>query len=345
MVRKKPSSVTIRDVARAAGVSVATVSRYLNRSGPVSPRVAQKLARVIAELNYMPHAGARHLASHRTRAVGFLSQNILGDFFIPLLRGIESVIGRRGYTLLVASRQTLLDGVIGGNEAVPPLGPHNADGLIAFADSLSDEELHRLYQRRFPVVLIHRTPPDGLPFPVVTIENKAATGALIDHLIEVHGRKQIVFLRGPANQEDSYWREEGYKASLQAHGIEYDPALVLTGGFERGMAYEAMKSLCTFRLDFDAVFAGNDDAAIGAMEALRERDIRIPERVAVVGFDDQWVSSFLDPPLTTVAAPTEDVGRIAAQRLCDWLDGIPVAELATLLPTRVVIRRSCGCNG
>jgi DNA-binding LacI/PurR family transcriptional regulator len=307
--------------------------------------VAQKLARVIAELNYIPHAGARHLASRRTRAVGFLSRNILGDFFTPLLRGIESVIGRRGYTLLVASRQALLNGVVGGHETVLPLGPHNADGLIVFADSLSDEELHRLYEKRFPVVLIHRTPPDGLPLPVVTVENKAATRALIDHLIEVHGRKRIVFLRGPANQEDSRWREEGYKASLQAHGIKYDPALVLTGGFERGIAYEAMKNLCAAGLDFDAVFAGNDDAAIGVMEALRARDIKVPEEVAVVGFDDQWVSSFLDPPLTTVAAPTEDVGRIAAQRLCDWLDGVPVAELTTLLPTRIVIRRSCGCNG
>jgi LacI family transcriptional regulator len=337
---QKSNSVTIRDVARQAKVSVATVSRYINHSAPVSKAVGKRLDKVMTNLQYTPHAAARHLASRKTQIIGLLLTNMHNVFFGPMVSGVESAVRENGYNLIVATY--LPNSHKDGN--VPPIGPHNTDGLIVFANSLQGQQLKQLYEKHFPVVLVHRTPPESLPLPYVTVENKAATRRLIDHLIEVHGRRRIMFLRGPADQEDSRWRELGYQASLAAHDLPYDPHLILNGGFERDIAYAAMKEfLAGPHPDFDAVFSGDDDAALGSMLALQEAGLRIPEDIALVGFDDQKLSAFLTPQLTTVRAPTEVVGRVAGDHLFALLQGATVNR-ATLLPTDIILRRSCGCT-
>lgn len=334
---RRPSSITIRDIARQAGVSVATVSRYINGSAPVSSEVAERLGRVMAETQYVPLAAARDLASRRTRVIGLLVSHLDNDFFAPLLAGIEAVVQEEEYNLLVASGRPKRA------RAAPAIGPHNTDGMLVFADTLSDEELTALHAGGFPVVLIYRTPPASLPIPFVTVENKHATQSIIDHLIEVHAKRDILFLRGPAQQEDSYWREVGYRASLESHRIPFQPALMLSGEFEREIAYRAMKDfLADGHPPFDAIFAGDDHAATGVIRALRDRDYRVPEDFPVVGFDDQSLSAFVAPPLTTVRAPTREVGRVAARQLFNLLVDQPV-EREILLPTEIVIRRSCGC--
>ena len=341
MTRRSSSvSVTIRDVAKKAGVSVATVSRYINRNTPVSPKVARRLDKVMAKLKYVPHAAARHLASRKTRLIGLLLTNIDNDFFAPLLNGVEQIVRKEGYNLLVATYHS-----DNRDSVPPPIGPHNTDGLLVFADSLPDEHLAKLHETGFPMVLIHRTPPASLPLPSVTVENKSATHRLVEHLIVQHNKRRILFLRGPMQQEDSYWRETGYRSALEAHGIAFDEKLVLVGEFEREIAYNALNHFLRDgeRVAFDAVFAGDDDAAIGVINALNEDGYRVPEDVAVVGFDDLRLSAFLTPPLTTVRAPTETVGRIAAERLFGLLKN-EISEGVTLLPTEIIIRRSCGCN-
>lgn len=337
---RRSSSVTIRDVAQKAGVSVATVSRFLNQSAIVSPAVAERIQQVMADLHYAPHMVARNLATHKTNTIGLLLTNMHNDFFGPLLSGIEEAVSQNSYHLLVATYRPDLR-----NDLPIPIGPHNTDGLVVFVDSLNDAQLNRLYSQKFPVILIHRTPPKDLPIPSVTVENKAATRKLIDHLIDVHNKRRIIFMRGPQNQEDSTWRELGYRESIKAHYIPYDPALILNGEFERELACDAMTNfLSNGHPPFDAVFAGDDDAAVGVIEALRHARLRVPEDVAVVGFDDQRLSPFLRPPLTTVKAPTEEVGRRATQLLFALLRGEQV-DLVTLLPTEIVLRRSCGCQG
>lgn len=336
---RRSSSVTIREVAKQANVSVATVSRFINRNAPVSPDVAQRIQEVMTELNYVPHATARHLATRRTRTIGLLLTNMHRDFFAPLITGIESVVDQNGYNLLVATIRA------GQRKNHPsPIGSHNTDGLLVFADSLDDEQIIQLYQRNFPVVLIHRTAPSAAPFPCVTVENKAATRKSVEHLIEVHGRRRIVFMRGPAHQEDAYWREVGYKAALAAHGIPFDERIVLQGDFEQEVAYASLsRFLRNGHPDFDAVFAGDDDSAIGVLQALKEAGLRVPEDVSVIGFDDLRLTPFLSPPLTTVRAPTEEVGRSAAEQLFRLINHQPVEE-TILLPTEIVYRRSCGCD-
>ena len=335
---RKSSSVTIRDVAREADVSVATVSRYINRSAAVSDEVQERIEQAISELNYVPHAAARHLATQKTRVIGLLLTNMHNDFFAPLVSGIESVVQQQGYNLLVATHHS-----ISNADIQLPIGPHNTDGMVVFADSLSDADIVNLHYNHFPMVLIHRSSPPDVQIPSVTIENKDATCRLVEHLITVHGKNKIVFVRGPENQEDSYWREMGYRQALEAHGIEFNPDLVICGEFEREIAYHEMKKfLSGDHLKFDAVFTGDDDSAIGIVNALREGGYHIPEDVGIAGFDDLRLSAFLTPPLTTISAPTELVGQTAAQHLFDYLAGKSV-KMVTLLPTEIVIRRSCGC--
>ena len=335
----KSHSVTIRQVAQKADVSVATVSRYINQNAPISKDVAERLKSVMEELHYVPHAAAQHLASRKTRVVGLLLNNLHNDFFVPLLNGIESVVRKHNYNLVIATYHS------GSRDMPPPIGPHNTDGMLVFSDGLSDDDLISLHARKFPMVLVHRTPPDSVKIPSVTVENKKITFELIEHLIKVHGRKRIMLMRGPAHQEDSSWREIGYKSALQAYNIPFDDKLVLNGEFERSTAYEALKGfICNNKqVSFDAIFTGDDDAAIGVLKALRENGYRVPEDVSIVGFDDLGFSAFLTPPLTTVSAPTETVGRIAMEQLFSLFDKQFPGDI-TLLPTELITRRSCGCN-
>lgn len=337
---RRSSSVTIRDVARQAGVSVATVSRYINQNAPVSPEVAERLDKVMTELRYVPHAAARHLASKKTRVVGLLLNNLHNDFFVPLLNGVEAVIRQKGYNLIVATYHAN-----SRNQMNPPIGPHNTDGLLVFSDGLFDEDLAILNASGFPMVLVHRTPPPSLAIPSVTVENIEITHRLVDHLIQVHGRRRIMFLRGPEYQEDSLKREMGYKSALQANGIPIDENLILNGDFERDIAYQVMDKFLGNgkQVAFDAVFTGDDDAAIGVLRALHQHNLKVPEDVAVIGFDDLGFAQFLNPPLTTVRAPTESVGRIAAERLFGILEN-QASDEVVVLPTEIIFRRSCGCQ-
>src|SRR5215510_6828185 len=337
---RRSYSVTIRDVARKAGVSVATVSRYINRNATVSPEVSDRLRTVMTELKYVPHAAARHLASRKTRVVGLLLNNLHNDFFVPLLNGVEEVVRKKGYNLLIATHHANIR-----SETPPPIGPHNTDGMLVFSDGLMDEDLVNLNSVGFPMVLVHRTPPPAITLPSVTVENVEITKKLVEHLILVHHKRRILFLRGPLRQEDSARREAGYKSALESNNIPFDENLVLNGEFEREIAFQSMNEFLGNgkRVEFDAVFTGDDDAAIGVLRSLQNHGYTVPKDIAVIGFDDLGFASFLNPPLTTVRAPTEAVGKIATERLFGLLENQPSDEVV-MLPTEIIFRRSCGCN-
>jgi DNA-binding LacI/PurR family transcriptional regulator len=293
----------------------------------------------MSELRYVPHAAARHLASRKTRLVGLLLNSLHNDFFVPLLNGVEAVVRQKGYNLIIATYHAPYS-----YEGYPPIGPHNTDGMLVFSDGLMDEELVSLHDSGFPMVLVHRMPPSSVTMPSVTVENVEVTKHLIAHLINQHGRRRILFMRGPLHQEDSARREEGYKAALSANGISYDEHLVLDGEFERDVAFSVLDQYLNNggRGAFDAVFTGDDDAAIGVLRALHKHHLRIPEDVAVAGFDDLGFAPFLNPPLTTVRAPTEAVGRIAIEKLFGLLEDKQLEDIV-ILPTEIIYRHSCGC--
>jgi DNA-binding LacI/PurR family transcriptional regulator len=328
-------SPTIHDVAQKAGVSIATVSRVLNRSTSVIPATAQRVEEAIWELNYVPRSAARVLASRKTNTIGLLLPEIGGYFFQPMLRGVEIGASEAGYDLLIHTTHN--------PHTRRPLAEHNTDGLLIFTDSVDEIELLRLSTIGFPAVLLHQTPPAGIQLPVVTVENQKGAFELVEHLIQVHNRLRIVFLKGPEEHEDSMWREKGYREALNKYSLACDPALLIYGGFNRDTARQSLEQLLSNGIDFDAVFAGDDDSAIGALIGLRQAGRRVPEDIAVAGFDDQAFASSLIPPLTTVRAPTEDVGRQAIWQLVRVIQGEEVESRLTL-PTRLVIRESCGCS-
>lgn len=337
---KSRSRPTIGDVAREANVSIATVSRVINQTVPVAPGTVDQVQQAITRLNYWPQAAARVLAGKQTNTIGSLFTEISGDFISHLLRGIESTARENAYGLLIYSTKERVK-----TDYASPLllGEHNTDGLLIYVDSVSDRELAHFKEIDFPVVLVHRSSPPTLDIPCVTIENKRGTRTIIDHLIEVHGCRRIGFLTGQKGHEDSYWRELGYRESLDSHGIPFDPDLIALGDFARAHAHQAIERWLTDGVEFDAVFAGDDEAAIGVYSALNNAQLRVPEDVAVVGFDDIYLSRFLSPPLTTVRIPIEQVGREAVKQLVNVINGEAV-EAKILLPTELVIRQSCGCK-
>ncbi len=337
MLLDDSSRITIVEVAQYAGVSTATVSRVINKTGPVLPETAAKVYAAIEALNYKPNAAARGLASRRTNTIGLLVDEISGEFFQPMLRGIEVTARASGMDLLISST-----GGMSQSSPPYPLGENNTDGLIVFADSLPQEELVRLHKIGFPLVLLHRSSPSGLNIPCVTVENKEGARRMVDYLVEERGYRKIAFLEGPDSHEDAYWRKLGYEESLAVHDIPFNPKLVSLGEFDETQARVSVSQWIKNGLNAEAIFAADDDSAIGAMAALKESGLRIPEDIAVVGFDDIRLAAYLDPPLTTVRAPIEQAARIAVEQLVKVIRGEEV-EAMTLLPTELVIRRSCGC--
>lgn len=336
----KSTAPTIDDVAREAGVSISTVSRVLNRNVPVSDKVASKVEAAMRALRYTPRAAARNLATARTNTLGLLIAEIVGDFFSPLLRGVESVAREQGFDLLISTA-----GRRGPQKELPgPFGKHNADGLLVFAGSLTDEGVRDTYSFGVPMVLLHQSSPQDLTIPCVTIENKAATREIVEHLITNHNRRKILFLTGEPNNEDGYWREMGYREALARHDLPVEPELIVPGHFDRHIAQASIEQALREKIQFDAVFAGDDEAAVGVYAALRAANLNIPRDVSVVGFDDQGLAQVLQPALTTVHVPIEQVGIEAARCLIQLIQ-TGTAEPLTLLPTTLVIRSSCGCLG
>lgn len=329
---------TISDVARMAGVSISTVSRVLNGTAPVAEETLAQVNQAMEVLNYAPHAAARTLAGRRTDTIGLLLPEISGAFYAPLIRGIETAARESGFDLLIHSAPA--GGRPGRTQL--PLDEHNTDGLLVFTGRLTEHELALLHTRGFPLLLLYHSSPAGLSIPAVIQENKAGARQLVEHLITIHGCRRIAFLAGPSGNEDSFWREAGYADALRQHGIPLDPALRGVGQFDEEIGREAVRAWLQQGLEFDAIFAGDDETASGAILALREAGVRVPEDVAVVGFDDVPFARLLVPPLTTVRAPIETVGMTAARNLIDLIHGQPV-ESVSLLPTELVVRQSCGC--
>jgi LacI family transcriptional regulator len=329
---------TISDVAKRAGVSISTVSRVLNNTAPVDTSTAEKVRTAVAELKYIPRAAARTLASRRTNTIGLQLEDIGGEFYTPLLRGIEAVVSEAGYSLLIHSSQASRAGMAKRG----PLGEHNTDGLLVFTGGVDKVELVHLHEVGLPVVMLHSSPPRGLEIPVITIENRIGAQRIVEHLIKVHNCRKILFMHGPEGNEDSEEREKGYRQALKAHNLPYRSDLVAIGGYDPGQAYTAVKQKMAQGADFDAIFTGDDDNAVGVIQALREARWRIPQDVAVVGFDDSLFARILTPPLTTVRAPIEQVGREAARQLIRQIRGETVEPRLTL-PVELVIRQSCGC--
>jgi LacI family transcriptional regulator len=324
-----PTNATIRDVAARAGVSVATVSRVFNRKGPIREETVQRVMDVAAELQYVPHAGARSLSTRSTRTIGVVLPDLHGEFFSEVIRGIDLAARQSGYHLLLSGSHADRDEMRAVIQAVRGL----VDGLIVMSPDLEPSALVAELPPGLPAVLLNAK-VDGRPS--ITIDNAAGARDVVRHLALL-GHKHIVFISGPAHNADAEQRRRGFRGGAKLQGVT---ASEVAGNFTEDSGFEAAKAILAMKPRPTAVFAANDSMAIGALSGFRDAGVRVPDDMALVGFDDIPIARFLDPPLTTVKVPIAELGRRGLQLLL----GEPSPHSPARLETSLVVRRSCGAE-
>jgi LacI family transcriptional regulator len=331
-------SATIKDVARLAGVSVATVSRVLNASAPVRDATRARVLDVARQLRFAPNGSARTLSRRRSGALGVILPDLHGEFFSELLRGIDQEAQRAGHSLLVSSSHHDSHGV---SVAVRTMRGR-VDGLLVMAPDVEAAALDAALPDGLPVVLLNRAP--GVTAASVMVDNFGGAHAMTTHLLAL-GHRRIGFVAGAVDNADSEERELGYRAALQEAGVAFDAELYVRGDFTEEGGWRGARELLARPEPPSVIFAANDAMAVGVLSALREMEIPVPADVAVVGFDDIPIARFLNPPLTTVRVGIAALGaRGAALLLRDIAERPPPHRdpRRDILPTVVVVRASCG---
>ena len=323
-------------MARAAGVSIATVSRVLNDSPRVTEETRRRVRDTAVQLDYWPNSAARSLTTSRHHVLGVLLPDLHGSFFSEIIRGMDHGARDRGFQILISSSHADADAIVAAVRAMRG----RIDGLIAMIpDRLSLEGLQGI-THRFPVVLLnpHR-PMEGCS--VLRIANAEGAHAVVSHLLAL-GRRPVAILRGPADNVDAEERLNGYRAALRDAGLQPSEDLEFDGDFTESSGYAAAAAIAARRPVPAAVFAANDNMAIGLLSALREAGVEVPGDMAVAGFDDARMARYVSPPLTTVHIDAYELGRSAVKILFDALlfpKGAPCHEV---LPATLVVRASCG---
>jgi LacI family transcriptional regulator len=328
---------TIKDVAREAGVSVATVSRVLNSSGPVRAAVADRIRRISAQLRYVPHSGARSLITARTNTLGVLLPDLYGEFFSELIRGMDRAAQSRGYHLLLSSAHGRAPDIASLMHAMRG----RVDGMILMSPRLDPGTLFENLPGNVPAVLLSSDIRDDR-YPVVTIDNMAGAHAMVRHLLAL-GHRRIAHIAGEPGNHDAEARRRGYRKALGSVARARYADLEIDGDFTEASGYAATQALLSLRTPPTAIFAANDAMAIGALSALREAGRRVPADLSVAGFDDVPLAQYLNPPLTSVHVPIDEMGARAAHRLIAAIAGDAVPRRRhERLPTQLVVRASCG---
>ena len=356
--------LTILDIARLAGVSKATVSRVLNQKPDVDPATRERILHIMEEQGFVPSIAASGLAGGRSRLLGALVPSLTWPLIPELMRGVGEVVGSTSYELILYSvtdvnhekdRSDVIDRIIGTRLVA---------GLLAVFPGPSGKHLVELHSRDFPVVLIddQGIPPKGAPW--ISVDNRLGAYEATRHLIRL-GHRRIAHIQGPLKYQVSHDRYQGYCDALNEAGISLDSTLVLEGDFMPPSGRTCANVL--FDLPFEqhptAIFAGSDYMAYCAISAAEQRGLRVPEDIAVVGFDDNPTSAHMEPALTTVRQPFYEMGRRASEILLTLVDtprlvnglnhnsrasGVPTSifdePICIKMPTSLIVRASCGAS-
>jgi DNA-binding LacI/PurR family transcriptional regulator len=336
--------VTSREVALRAGVSRTTVSLVLNgvRTAHISPETRQRVLEAANELGYAPSAAARVLVSGKTWTIGLLvaqASHLQVDAFIPqLLYSLASYSHRYGYRVLLET----VEEPRGPDPYTRLVREQRIDGLIAVNTKVGDHDLEKFLQSDFPLVLLGSKEEPGPRAFVVCTDGEAASERAAWHLIQL-GHTRIAHITFSSEDYGATQdRKRGYQNALKRAGIPFDPELVRYGNYSAASGYLAMKDLLGLKPRPTALFAGNDTIALGALAAIREAGLRVPEDLAVVGYDDIPTAAYLDPPLTTIRSQAQEQGRLALEALVRLMRGEELSERRVFLETPLIIRKSCG---
>lgn len=321
------AAATIRDVARSAGVSVASVSRALNGAASVHPDMRARVVAASDALGYVPHEGARSLSTARSHAIGVVLPDLHGEFFSEMVRGLDRAASTHGFHLLLSNMHA--DAVLASKALRTMRG--RVDGLVVMAPQLDAAALAKALPA-IPTVTI--ASPDSPGRHAIRIDNRGGAVAMTRHLIE-GGRTAIVHVAGAAGNIDARERRDGYLAALGEFAPDQAPC-VITGDFKEESGAAAIEALARTATRYDAIFAANDTMALGALKALRALGVTVPDEVAVAGFDDIPLARYLD--LTTVHVDIAGIGMRAISYLVDALAGRSGGPALDLVTTAVVAR-------
>lgn len=332
-------TVTIKEVARLAGVSVATVSRALNETGPVRDDTRERIREIAQRLRYVPHGAARSLITNRTSTVGVLLPDLYGEFFSEVIRGIDQTAKRSGYHLLVSSSHSDRAEL----EAAFRAMHGRVDGLVVMTPDIDAETLESNLPPTLPVVLLNCR-VDGQAYDSITVDNYGGAYAVVRHLIEL-GHRRIALIGGEPRNQDASERLRGYREAMEILGGAWAPEIEFAGNFMERSGYAAAQRILALEPRPTAVFASNDSMAIGALSALGEAGVRVPADIAVVGFDDIPIARFITPALTSVHVPISELGARGTERLLDaFRAGDSRARRHETLPAHLIVRTSCGAR-
>ena len=332
--------VTVRDVARRAGVSTSTVSHVLNETRFVSDDLRERVMIAMRELDFQPNAAARMLSLKRSNTIGLIVSDIRNPFFSSITRGVEDVAQESGYTVVLCNSD---ENLLRETACLKALQSRQVDGVLLASAGAADEFAARLVNAGFPMVLVDRDLPD-VDVPAVLLNNEGAAYSAVRHLIE-RGHRRIGMLSGRDSISTTIERVAGYARAIREAGIEPDGRLVISGESTSEGAEAATHAMLQIQPRPTAIFSGNNLMSIGALHTISSQGLNVPDDVALVGFDDfpfPWSDAFR-PHLTTIAQPTYELGRRSAETLVQMLRRtVPHPPRRIVLDGKLVVRESSG---
>jgi len=332
-------TTTMKRIAGELGVSITTVSKVLNHHGDISEATRTRVLAKVEELGYQRNAVARSLSLRRTHTLGIVIPDLMHSFFVEVIAGIEPVASAHGYGVLLCSSSE-----DAGKERaeLDMLRSRQVDGIVLASANASGNTdlLLQLAKQGTSLVMIDRDDHPSVRCHRVLTDDEAVGSLATTHLLDA-GRRAIAHISGPPIVHAKR-REKGWREALKGRGIKVAEDWIVRGGFMESDGYRAMKKLLGVRPRIDAVFAANDPSAIGAMKAIWEADLRVPDDIAVVGVGDIALGDLLRVPLTTVGWSRRDQGRHAAELLLNSLDGEVDRAQRVIIPPRLIVRESSG---
>ncbi|WP_347551432.1 LacI family DNA-binding transcriptional regulator [Pseudalkalibacillus hwajinpoensis] len=330
--------VTIKEVAKKAEVSIATVSNVVNNTKFVSEKVRQRVLRVIDELDYQANTLAKSLRIQESRLIGVIVSDISNPFFSNVVKGIEEGTAKNGYNVLLCNTALSIEKEI---EFLGILIGKRVEGVIISSSGTDKEYFDNINNLDIPIVFLNRS-PNTPSHKVVMTNNIKGANIATEHLIQ-HGYKNIGIITGPSSLSTGKDRLTGYRRAMEDYHLPILDSYIQEGDFSIESGYKAMKDLLSHNKDIEACFISNNFMTLGAYKYLKEVNYSVPQDIAIIGYDDSDWADIMDPPLTTVKQPAYEQGKKAIDIMLSTIRSENHKQQIMYLEPSLVVRKSCGC--
>jgi LacI family transcriptional regulator len=332
-------NTTLKEVAQLANVSTATVSNVINNTKFVSEEVKKQVFDAMGALNYRPNEIAKSLRLQQSKLIGILISDIANGFISTVVKGIENTLSEKGYNVLLCSTDSNIEKE---KKYLNLLMGKRIDGLIISSSAGTGEHYNDLLNANVPLVFLNRC-PDHFPSNMVMTNNIQGAYMATEHLIK-HSYRKIAVVTGPLHFSTGRDRFIGYQRALEDYGIPFKQEYVFEGNFDVESGHNLTEKILESNLEADAIFISNNSMSLGAYKYIKEKGLKIPEDIAIYGYDDPEWADVVDPPLSSIKQPAYELGVYAAQNIINTISGTSSEsrEIIYLNP-EMVIRNSCGC--